>query len=53
VAVRYFGALFLIALWGTRQVEIMILLFAGIDVIGATWTLLTLKKGTTVPKPVY
>lgn len=44
VIVRYFGTIFLILLWLTNQVEIMILLFAGIDGAGATWTLLTMKN---------
>ncbi len=48
VIVRYFGTTFLILLWITDQVEAMILLFAAIDFTGATWTLLTLKKDTSV-----
>lgn len=48
VVLRYFAALFLAGLWITGQVEIMILLFAAIDAVGATWTLLTMKKKAPV-----
>ena len=47
VLLRYLAAVFMIGLWITGEVEIMILLFAGIDAIGATWTILTIKN--TVP----
>jgi len=38
VLLRYFAALFMIGLWLTGEVEVTILLFALIDIIGATWT---------------
>ncbi len=44
VILRYFAAVFLTGLWLTNQVEVMILLFAAIDALGATWTLLTMEK---------
>ena len=47
VMLRYFAALFMIGLWVKGEVEIMILLFAAIDIAGATWTLLAIKN--TVP----
>jgi len=47
VLLRYFAALFMIGLWLKGEVEIMILLFAGIDAAGASWTVLTAKN--TVP----
>lgn len=43
VAQRYFAALFFTGLWITDEAEIAILLFALIDIIGATWTLFTVK----------
>ena len=43
VILRYFAALFMIFLLIIGEVEIMILLFAAIDALGATWTLLTLR----------
>lgn len=39
-----FAALLMIFLLSIGEVEIMILLFAAIDALGATWTLLTLRK---------
>lgn len=47
VMLRYFAALFMIGLWVIGEVEIMILLFAAIDIAGASWTLLAIKN--TVP----
>ena len=44
VLLRYLAAVFMIGLWITGEVEIMILLFAGIDAIGGTWTILTIKN---------
>ena len=44
VVLRYFAAAFMIVLWLMNEVEIMILLFAAIDALAATWTLLTLKR---------
>lgn len=44
VMLRYFAALFMIGLWVKGEVEIMILLFAAIDIAGATWTLLAIKN---------
>ena len=44
VVLRYFAALFMIFLLMIGEVEIMILLFAAIDALGATWTLWTLRK---------
>ena len=46
VAQRYFAALFFITLWITGEAEITILLFALIDIAGATWTMLTIKNKT-------
>ncbi|NND08810.1 MAG: hypothetical protein HKN87_20755 [Saprospiraceae bacterium] len=43
VILRYFAAFFMGVLWLTGEVEVMILLFAVIDVCGATWTLMTLR----------
>ncbi len=44
VALRYLAAAFMIGLWITGEVEIMILLFAAVDALGATWTILTINK---------
>lgn len=44
VQLRFFAALFMIALWLIGEVEITILLFAAIDALGATWTMLTNKQ---------
>ena len=44
IAMRYFAVLFMIGLWISGAVEIMILLFAAVDGIAATWTLLALRK---------
>lgn len=43
IILRYFAAIFMIALWWLEEVEIMILLFAVIDAAGAYWTMATLK----------
>tara|TARA_B100000767_G_scaffold190332_1_gene177632 strand:+ start:196 stop:570 length:375 start_codon:yes stop_codon:yes gene_type:complete len=43
IILRYFAAIFMIALWLLEEVEIMILLFAVIDAAGAYWTMATLK----------
>jgi hypothetical protein len=40
----YIAAVFMIGLWASGQVEIMILLFAAVDAAGATWTLIAHKK---------
>jgi hypothetical protein len=47
VWLRYFAALFMIGLWLKGEVEIMILLFAAVDIAGASWTMLANKN--TVP----
>lgn len=39
VAQRYFAALVFIGLWAAGEAEVAIILFAAIDVLGATWTL--------------
>ncbi|MED5239696.1 MAG: hypothetical protein VX379_08985 [Pseudomonadota bacterium] len=45
VAQRYFAALLFIALWLKGEAEAAILLFAAVDLAGASWTLLaTMKK---------
>jgi len=44
VLLRYFAAIFMIGLWIKGEVEIMILLFAGIDAAGAFWTMITIKN---------
>ena len=44
VALRYFAALFFTGLWITGEAETAILLFALVDMAGATWTMLTMKK---------
>ena len=44
VVLRYGAAVFMAGLWATGQLAILILLFAAIDVLGATWTMLTLKN---------
>lgn len=51
VMLRYFAALFMVGLWVKGEVEIMILLFAAIDIAGASWTLLAIKSAApdTVP----
>ena len=43
VYLRYFAALFMVGLWLKGEAGAAILLFAGIDAAGATWTLLTSK----------
>ena len=44
VVLRYFASIFMVGLWLTGQVEIMILLFAAVDTAGATWTMITIKN---------
>ncbi|WP_312923294.1 hypothetical protein [Empedobacter brevis] len=44
VAQRYFASLFFVILYLTGEAEVAILLFALIDFIGATWTMLTTTK---------
>ncbi|GAB5552637.1 MAG: hypothetical protein Sapg2KO_22280 [Saprospiraceae bacterium] len=44
VIMRYLAALFMVGLWITDQVEIMILLFAAIDAAGASWTMIGIKR---------
>lgn len=41
---RYIAATFMVGLWALQQVEISILLFALVDALAASWTLLTLNK---------
>ena len=43
IIVRYVATVFMISLWLKGEVEVAILLFAGIDAAGATWTMLTLR----------
>lgn len=38
VILRYLATAFMIGLWITNEAEIMILMFAAIDALGATWT---------------
>jgi hypothetical protein len=47
VWLRYFAAAFMVCLWAMGEVEIGILMFAAIDVGGATWTLLTMRASQT------
>jgi hypothetical protein len=49
VVLRYFAALFMVGLWLKGEVEIMILLFAAIDVVGASWTMLAMKNAVSNP----
>lgn len=44
IILRYGAAVFMILLWLMQEVEIAILLFAAIDAIAATWTLLVLRE---------
>ena len=44
VILRYFAAAFMIGLWITGQVAITILLLASMDVLFATWTMLTIRS---------
>ena len=44
ILLRYFAAVFMIGLWLKDEVEVLILLFAGIDAAGASWTLSTMKN---------
>ena len=44
VWLRCFATLFMIGLWATEQVESMILLFAAIDFLGASWTFYAIKS---------
>lgn len=44
VAQRYFAALVFIALWVKGEAQVAILLFAAVDMAGATWTLLAKKR---------
>lgn len=44
VVLRFVAAAFMVGLWLTGEVEIMILLFATPDALAATWTGLTIKK---------
>lgn len=43
VYLRYFAAAFMAGLWIMNQVGVMILMFALVDFLGATWTLYTLS----------
>ena len=43
-ALRYFAAAFMVGLWMTDQVGVMILLFAAMDFLGATWTMVALRN---------
>ena len=47
VMLRYLAAAFMIGLWITDEVEIMILMFAAVDALGATWTWLIIKDPVT------
>ena len=44
VAQRYFAALVFMALWLKGEAEIAIVLFAVLDMAGATWTLMATKR---------
>jgi len=44
ILLRFIASLFMICLWLINEVELMILLFASIDALGATWTYLSLKN---------
>lgn len=44
IRLRSFAALFMIALWLMKDVEIGILAFAAIDALGALWTWWTLRQ---------
>lgn len=50
VYLRYGAAIFMVAMWITNEVGIMILGFALIDALGATWTLWTLSPSPANPK---
>jgi len=43
IILRYVATVFMLSLWLKGEVEVAILLFAGIDAAGATWTMLTLR----------
>lgn len=47
VYLRYIAAAFMVGLWVLDQVGMMILMFAFVDFLGATWTLLTLSDSKT------
>lgn len=44
VVLRFLAAAFMAGLWLMGEVEIMILMFAAPDALGATWTGLTIRK---------
>jgi hypothetical protein len=44
VVLRFLAAAFMVGLWLTGEVEIMILLFAAPDALAATWTSLTIRS---------
>ncbi|HBO3861918.1 hypothetical protein [Pseudomonas aeruginosa] len=46
VAQRYFAALLFAGLWVNGEAGPLILLFALIDTLGASWTLLAVNRGT-------
>ncbi|PNE02127.1 hypothetical protein A15D_02339 [Alcanivorax sp. MD8A] len=50
VAQRYFAALVFIALWIKGEAEIAIVLFATLDMAGATWTLMAFKRSDSALK---
>ena len=41
---RYFAAVFMVGLWMTDQVGVMILLFAAADFLAATWTMVAVRN---------
>ena len=44
VVLRFLAAAFMVGLWLTGEVEVMILIFAAPDSLGAAWTALTIRK---------
>jgi len=48
VRLRYYAAAFMIALFALKQVEAAILIFAAVDALGATWTMLTLRNQSRI-----
>jgi len=44
VVLRFLAAAFMVGLWLTGEVEMMILIFAVPDALGATWTALSIRK---------
>lgn len=44
ILIRYFAFLFLVGLWMAGEADIVVPLFGSVDALGATWTLITMRK---------